>query len=223
MLEMGKAKKKDGSWRMRPKGPKKYYRACDHHAKSAGEDVNHEILASVPEWVVKAGDKVYWRPNLSDLYENERPEIVARVCYCLMQLMIFYTRGWQPDHTILKKCGGWGHGTTPRRAVMWHHADTLDQQNQALIVSSDLRLIGQAVKDKPHDAIVAKYIVPESGNPENPTASSSGSAPPPSPKLTNKLLVIFVQAVQLGDLPWPKCFKNKDAAWAQYDGVAWKV
>merc|ERR1712194_298993 len=130
-----------------------------------------------------------------------------------MQLMIFYTRGWEPVHTIATKCGGHGFGTTPRRAVMWHHVNVLDEQSQNLIVSSDLRLIGQALKDKPFDAIVAKYRVPESGASENPTASSSGSAPPPIANLTNKMLAIVVQAVQLGDLPWPKCFKDEKTEW----------
>ena len=220
---MGKPKVKNQRWRMTSKGATKYYRACDHQAERAGETGTQEDLATVPEWVDEAGDMVYCQPKLADFYEDKPPELAARVCYCLMQLMIFYTRGWEPDHTIATKCGGHGFGTTSRRAVMWHHVDVLDEQSQNHIVSSDLRLIGQALKDKPFDAIVAKYRVPESGASENPTASSSGSAPPPIANLTNILLAIFVQAVQLGDLPWPKCFKDETTAWNQYDGVAWQV
>ena len=223
MLEMVKAKNEEEYWKMSGKGCKKYFRAVDRHAVVKGEGVNQEVLASVPDWVEKAGDNVYWQPNLWDLYEDKPPEIAARVCYCLMQLMVFYTRGWQADHTIAKKCGGRGYDSTSRRAVFWHHVDVLDEQSQRLIVSSDLRLIGQAVKDKPFDAVVVKYRVPESDAPEDPTASSSGSAPPPIANLTNNLLAIFVQAVQLGDLPWPKCFNDEKTAWAQYDGEAWQV
>ena len=180
-----------------------------------------EVLATAPEWVYKAKGQVYRWPNLTDLYVDQPPEIVARVCFCLLQLMVFYTRAWEPESSIVNTCGGLGHATTARRAVMWHHVDCLDANTKRGIVSSTLRLIGQALKEKPMEAFTGKYILPEAATSDNSTASSSGSGP--FHTLTNNLKAQLVQAVHRGALPWPKAFENYDAAWRQYDGEVWEV
>ena len=195
-------------------GGKRLARAVLHKMQLGANCERPLEIDNEPLWLDRAKKNISNVAWLAELYENKAKHIVCRVALALLQLMIFFTRAWRAPPAIQDRCGGLGFMSPPRRAIMWHHVDTLDKRTLDLCKTSNLKLIGQAIADKPLP-LIAKLVAPEYAANDSEGVSIGKQVSEVS--LKNSMLARCIWEVQRGHLPWPHAFGDFTKAWRQYD------
>ena len=214
-------------WQKGPNGAKKLCRTVKHHNNGGWHDHmrSTNLLEAVPAW---ANADFYncctAQSSLYSVYQYYGQRQMARVCFFMMQCMIFNVRAWPgPSKQVLEQCGGWGFNTTARRAMLWHHEHLLRPFHLNRVQNATMFLVGRAIQDK--DVVPEVLVLPE----DVPSSSSNQDAEPSQPAkqpmvfdLNNDLLADLLDATKAGWLPWPKFFTETECI-ADYCGDIWKV
>ena len=216
-------------WQRGHLGAKKLLRAVKHHNNGGWHDHtrNKNLLEAVPAWAnADFHNCCTDQSSLYSLYQHYDKRQMARVCFFMMQCMIFNVRAWPgPSQQVLDECGGWGFSTTARRAMLWHHEHLLRTTHLNRVQNATMFLVGRAIQDK--DVVPNVLVLPE----DVPSSSSHQVAVPCKPEkhkptmvfeLNNNMLEQLLDATKAGWLPWPAFFSEEQLI-ADYCGDIWKV